>query len=141
MAAGIFAFFAALWIVVPAPCHFMWQVAVAASEWSLWLAALGLLGVGAGLLWRQRMRPGKAVWLAVVLGLYPGASAWRVAQTHDVVLSWRRYFLGAVSASRGPAPETVIYNRVGDQALALDIYQPEAPITTARPAIIVIHGR
>ena len=147
MSAGIFAFLAALWIVAPAPCHFLWKVAVAASEWSLWLAALGLLGAGAGLRWARRGQPGKAVWLAVALGLgavglglYPWASAWRVAQANDVVLSWRRYFLGLASAPRGPAPQTVIFSWVDGQALALDIYQPDTPDATARPAIIVIHG-
>ncbi len=39
MLCSVFAAFATVWIVVPAPAYQLWLEAVAASEWSLWLGA------------------------------------------------------------------------------------------------------
>ncbi len=140
------ALLAGLWIVVPAPARWLWLWAVAVGEWSLWLAALGLSGAALGL-WARRAEPRRTAHLAIVaglcavgLGLYPLASAWRVARANGVALSARRYFLGATPAPRGVAPQTVVFNQVDGQELRLDVYLPALGATSMRPAVIVVHG-
>ena len=142
-----------IWIAVPAPHHLVWQLAVGASEWGLWLAALALLGVLLGI--RSLRTPRSATsntpavasialgLCAVLLGLYPLASAWPVASAQGVSLSFGRYFLGALDNPSGPAPQTVTFHTVDGQNLQLDVFLPAATAAgTAplRPAVIVVHG-
>ncbi len=50
---SLIAFCAAIWIVVPAPAYNVWLFSVAASEWSLWLGVIALLGISGSLLVRN----------------------------------------------------------------------------------------
>lgn len=138
----------AIWIVIPAPAYQFFEVAVAASEWSLWVGLLGLVGAGAGLLalvsgGRSAAWPALALGLgAFALSLVPPVSARRVAREEMAALSLRQYFLGtprsqAVRVSRQILP----YASPGGYSLDLDIYQPtDTPGGGARPAIVVVHG-
>ena len=62
------AFFFTLWIVVPAPAYRLWQVAVGASEWSLWFGALGVLGATIAAVTLAAVGSRVWAWLALVMG-------------------------------------------------------------------------
>ena len=64
---GFCAFILTVWIVLPAPHHLVWQLAVGASEWGLWFAAMGLAGMALGIA-SQRLRRSTAAACAMVLG-------------------------------------------------------------------------
>lgn len=136
----------AVWIVLPAPHYRVWQLAVAASEWSLWLALAGLAGASLG--WRSFHAAGGKVSAAALvlgvcaagLGVYPLLSGWQAAQANGVTLSFQRYFLGDPAMEKQALPETVVFNRVDGQELRLDIFLPTTQAETRRPAVIVIHG-
>lgn len=142
-----FAMFANLWIVIPAPAYQLWLVAVAASEWSLWLGALGLLGAAFGfaaLLAGSRratvVLPLVLGIAAMMLGMVPPLQAWKVARANDVELSLRRYLFGAGEAHGKVEAQTITYATVDGQRLELDAYLPASEGTTRRAAIIVVHG-
>lgn len=146
---SVFAAFVTLWIVVPAPAYQLWLVAVAASEWSLWCGALGLLGAVFGFA-ALRLGSRRAVVLlplvlgiaALMLGLLPPLQAWRVARANDVELSLRRYLFGAGDAHSKVEAQTITYATIDGQRLELDAYLPSGAGdgTTRRAAIIVVHG-
>jgi len=136
-----------MWIVVPAPSFTLFQVAVGASEWSLWFGAAGLAGAGLSLLARAAGSR-RAAWvalspgvLAVGLSLIPPFAGWRVARENDIALSPGQYFFGSPdnrSASVERTTET--FATVEGQTLKLDVYLPGSKETTLRAAVIVVHG-
>ncbi|MGH9941677.1 MAG: alpha/beta hydrolase fold domain-containing protein [Pyrinomonadaceae bacterium] len=145
---GGVAFAFLIWIVVPAPHYRLFEVAVAAGEWSLYFGALGLAGAALGLLAVAR---GGGVhvpaWLAVGLGtmalalsLVPPLSARGVARDHSLKLSLREYIGSgdAESATQGLIERTISFAQHGDTRLDLDVYR--AGGGQHRPAIIVVHG-
>ena len=137
------AVFISVWIVLPAPHYRLWQLAVAASEWSLWLGVLGVLGAVLGI--AARSAGSRWVWavalvlgvIAAVIAAVPPWQASRVARANDVPLSLEQYVRGlnlpAIEA------QAVQFVTVDGQSLALDVYQAEAS-GAARPAVIVVHG-
>jgi acetyl esterase/lipase len=151
--AGVASSLASVWIVVPAPAYSLWLVAVAASEWGLYLAALGAFGivcalstraVSGGVLWLPSLIAGS---LAVVFGLYPLASAMVVARAHGVSLSLGRYTDGLVGRVTGSVSEdergpftTHTYATVEGRELRLDAYLPPAGVVQSGAAVIVVHG-
>ena len=75
---SLMAFSSAIWIVVPAPAGFIWLLAVAASEWSIWIAIFACPGIVLGLFRLIFRRAGKATAVALgmaatafVISLYP----------------------------------------------------------------------
>ena len=143
---GFCAFILTVWIVLPAPHHLVWQLAVGASEWGLWFAAMGLAGMALGIA-SQRLRRSTAAVCAMVLGAcaaglgaYPLVSALQVASTNEVPLSLARYLWGVLDKPKGAPPQTVIYHQVAGQALQLDVFLPAPGKQGARPAVIVVHG-
>jgi acetyl esterase/lipase len=138
----------AVWIVIPAPLYTLWLVAVAASEWSLWLGALGLAGACLSLLARAAGSSRRLARIALALGvvsvslsLVPPLTVWREARARNLPLSLRRYVFGADDDARaGRAPETFTYATVDSRALSLDAYLPSAEQAQPRPAVIVVHG-
>jgi acetyl esterase/lipase len=143
---SVCAFALSIWIAVPAPNHLIWQLAVGASEWGLWMALAGAFGAVLGL-WSLRKSPSKAAVTAIALGLcasalglYPSVSALKVAQAQGVPLSLNRYVTGVLNRPKGPAPQTVSYLQVDGQNLQLDIFSPPDVTSAARPAVIVVHG-
>lgn len=146
LCSGLAAFFT-VWIVVPAPSYKLFQVAVGASEWSLWFGALGLAGAGASL----RARAAGSRWLAraalslgvaaVALALIPPLDAWRVAREQKVELSLRQYFFGLPENSSASIERTSeTFAEVEGQTLKLDVYLSTHKEATGRPAIVVVHG-
>lgn len=147
LCSGLAALFT-VWIVVPAPSYKFFEVAVGASEWSLWFGALGLAGVGLSLLALaagSRWPAWAALSLgavAVALAMIPPLDAWRVARENKLELSLRQYLFGT------PENPTVIVERtsetfatVAGQALKLDVYSARAKAETRKlPAIVVVHG-
>jgi acetyl esterase/lipase len=134
-----------LWIVVPAPLYQLWLVAVGASEWSLWFGALGLTGAGfalvafaAGSRWPAVVAVTLGL-LAAVFALIPPFRSQPVARANTIRLSLGRYIFGSDRQSFG-SPETRSFAMVDGQSLNLDVYQPSPPASTARPALIVVHG-
>ncbi|MFN2453612.1 MAG: alpha/beta hydrolase fold domain-containing protein [Pyrinomonadaceae bacterium] len=138
--------FATVWIVVPAPATLVWLVAVAASEWSLWLGSLGLIGAGLSLLafaFGSRWMASVALVLGIlagVLALIPLIQAWRVARANGVQLSLPRYVFGSSEAAADIVPQTITYATVAGQTLKLDAWLPKDKATSSRPAVVVVHG-
>jgi len=143
------ALFLALWIVVPAPTALLWIVAVAATEYSLFVGALALLAIISGMA-AFRRGPSRAGGFAIVAGLIglllaqlPFLEAQIAAQQIGVSLSLSQY-LNLAPADRGdPAVtvQTLTYAITNGQTLQLDSYRSTvAPPPTAQPAIVVIHG-
>ncbi len=146
MLCSITAAFAAVWIVVPAPAYQLWLEAVAASEWSLWLGALGLIGAGLSVLAfaaGSRWMAGVALVLGIlagVLALSPLIQARRVAQANGVQLSLQRYVFGSSETASNIAPQTIAYAKTEGQTLKLDAWLPKDKTTSPRPAVVVVHG-
>ena len=146
LCSGLAAFFT-VWIVVPAPSYKLFQVAVGASEWSLWFGALGLLGAGLSLLalaagsrWPAWAALSVGV-AAVVLAMIPPLDAWRVARGNRIELSLRQYFFGLTENSPARverASET--FASVEGQTLKLDVYLSRTGQEKLSPAIVVVHG-
>lgn len=166
LACSALSLFGALWIVVPAPTRVLALVAVGASEWSLWLAIVGLAGSVFGL---TAARTGATVdWIswvspaAVVLGLatvglasLPYVQAWQVARAERTTLSPLRALIGSPDRFQGQV-QTVTYASTGGQDLQMDVYLPGdvpgvdgvgagvipvvPPSGQLRPAVIVAHG-
>jgi acetyl esterase/lipase len=138
-----FAVFATMWIVVPALTGWLWALSVGASEWSIWLGLLGLLG--AILSVAARSAGSRWVWgialvlgvIAVVLAAVPPLQAIGVARANEVPLSLTRYVRGLNLPTI--TPQEVVFATVNDQPLALDVYRSQAS-DEARPAVIVVHG-
>ncbi|MCA1556603.1 MAG: alpha/beta hydrolase [Acidobacteria bacterium] len=136
-----------IWIVMPALSYRLFQVAVGASEWSLWFGALGLAGAALGLL---ALAAGSRwpAWLAMSLGvaavglaMIPPLDAWRVARANKIELSLRHYLFG--SQADAPAKverATETYAIVEGQTLKLAVYFYPLKEELKRPAIIVVHG-
>lgn len=154
LVAGAASALASVWIVLPAPSYSLWLVAVAASEWSLYLAALGAFAVLCALSARAA-RGGRVLWLpsfiagglAVVFGLYPLASALVAARAQGVSLSLGQYTEGFVGRLTGGASEDVggaftthTFANVEGRELRLDAYLPPAGVTRSGAAVIVVHG-
>ncbi|HZG51212.1 MAG TPA: alpha/beta hydrolase [Pyrinomonadaceae bacterium] len=136
-----------IWIVVPAFAYALFQVAVGASEWSLWFGAAGLLGAGLSLPARAA-GSGRAARVAFVLGiaaaglsLIPPLDAWRVARANDLRLSLRQYLFGSPENHNARAERTTeTFATVAGQTLKLDAYLAPAKETRLRAAVIVVHG-
>jgi acetyl esterase/lipase len=138
----------AMWIVVPAPAYKLFQVAVGASEWSLWFGALGLAGASFGLLALASGARWPA-WVAVSLGvasvalaMYPPLDAWRVARENKIELSLREYLAGSNESALAPVERTTeTFATVEGQTLKLDVYLSRVKGETLQlPAVIVVHG-
>ncbi len=139
----------AMWIVVPAAHTFLWLVAVGASEWSLWLGAVGFAGALLGLisLTRKKSRKGIAACafglLTIALALYPPLAVYQLAKANEVGLSLGRYVFGASTPKT--TPQLFTFSTVNGQSLQLDFYPPASQVaatsvSSLRPAIIVVHG-
>lgn len=134
----------AIWIVIP--YYPLWTIALAASEWSLWLGILATTGMLLGAVaralgsgWALPATVGLGL-PALILALLPLAQALPVARQHGAELSLGRYLWGWRSPPTGSPPQTVTFATVDGQPLALDIYQPATPAPGPRPAIVVVHG-
>jgi acetyl esterase/lipase len=145
---GVLATLLTIWIVVPAPSFFVFQVAVGASEWSLWFGAVGLAGAGLSLL-AGAAGSGRAAWLALSLGvaavglsLIPPLESWRVARENRVELSPGQYLFGSQDDhNAGVERTTETFATVEGQTLKLDVYlAPVKETTFMRAAVVVVHG-
>ncbi|HEX8458821.1 MAG TPA: alpha/beta hydrolase [Pyrinomonadaceae bacterium] len=148
---GVAAALLTVWIVVPAPSFALFQVAVGASEWSLWFGAVGVLGACLSLLARGAGARRVGAWiaplslgvLAVGLALIPPFEAWRAARANDVGLSLGQYLFGARSGAASRVERrTETFAAVEGQTLKVDVYLPATEATTGgrRPAMVVVHG-
>lgn len=145
----IVAFLSAVWIVVPAPFYNVWLFSVAASEWSLWLGALALAGIGAAVLKRFFYGGGNLWFVIVVFGaialfisLDPFLSSLSAAKQVGASLSFRQYFLGAFDGKSAESNnfKTLTFARIGETALKLDVYQPTVENSNNGASVIVVHG-
>ncbi len=149
----------AVLIIVPAPTYYLWMVAVAASEWSVWLVLSGLVTFLCGATALSIDRRSKAARLSIAFSLVtlicaslPVVEAYRVAGREGVSLSWSRYLFGVRHVPFVVIDEQrdVEFARPDGQAILLDIYHPRSSdkrglavnltSTGLLPAIIVIHG-
>ncbi|CAA9339295.1 MAG: hypothetical protein AVDCRST_MAG93-6551, partial [uncultured Chloroflexia bacterium] len=139
-----------LWSVVPAPLYRLFMVSVGASEWSIWIGLLALVGLGlAG--WVIALGSTRLGSVSIILGLCaiilaakPPLQALRVASHEGVSLSLTRYLFGKQTPPESlQVMQNVVYAEVDGRELHLDVYRPKqgAPADTARlPAIVVVHG-
>ncbi len=138
----------ALLIILPAPDELLRFAGVAATELSLIITVVGLLGLGlAALARRVGLRSiarvaAAALTATLLLSLLPLVSGLRTAADQDVSLSLADYLPrpGAEVPS-----ETVTYRAAAGPAepLRLDIWRPEASPGARperRPAAVLVHG-
>jgi len=136
-----------IWIAIPALSYRLFQVAVGASEWSLWFGALGLAGavlsllaLAAGSRWPAWLGLSLGV-IAVGLAMIPPLDAWRVARANKIELSLRQYLFGSLDDAPASIERTTeTYAVVEGQTLKLDVYLSPLKEELQRPAIVVVHG-
>jgi acetyl esterase/lipase len=136
-----------IWIVVPALSFPLFEVAVGASEWSLWFGAVGMAGAVLGLSARFA-GSGRAAWVAFSLGvtavglsLIPPLDGWRVARENNIELSLGQYLFGSQDNEIGSVERTTeTFATVAGQTLKLDVYHLSSKEMKLRPAIVVVHG-
>ena len=147
LAASAIALLSAVWIVIPAPHPSVWLLAVAASEWSLWLAALALFAVVCAL--SARYFGGGKFWLAsliigiVALGIsvYPPLSVISVARENNLSLSLKRYFSRILTDKISTENfKTCTFAQVDGVDLQLDVYSPTVENANKGAGIVVVHG-
>jgi acetyl esterase/lipase len=142
------ALLAVIWIIFPAPAYNIWLFSVAASEWSLWLGALALIGITCSLfnrdgnLWLASLTIGI---VAFVISLYPLISVVSVAREQNVSLSLSRYFnglrmVGDSSKDNAKNFTTHAFAQIDGKDLQLDVYLPTANTANNGASLIVIHG-
>jgi len=145
---NLFALLAVIWIIVPAPAYNIWLFSVAASEWSLWLGALALIGIilclfnRGGNLWIASLIIGS---VALIISLYPLFSVVSMAREQNVSLSLGRYFDGLWkrnTSSNNDAKDftTYTFTQVGGKDLQLDVYLPTENTANNGASLIVVHG-
>lgn len=126
--------------LLPAPTYRLWQLAIVATEWGLWLAPLGLLLL---LGWRRSRTARVAALIGVVaaaLLLSPAVRAvpaWRAASGTGV-----RGFASALVGGGGGTdvePRRLRYGAPGGEPLVLDLYYPPS-LGRTPPLVLVIHG-
>lgn len=142
------ALLSAMWIVVPAPHSYVWLFAVAASEWSLWLAALALFGIFCAFVARY-FNGGGNVWIfsliagivTLAISIYPLLSVVSIARERNISLSFTRYF-GAVFPNQTTKEnfKTYTFANVDGQDLQLDVYAPTVENSNNGASVIVVHG-
>lgn len=146
----VLGFLLALLILLPTSNPTLWFFSVVASETSLLLAAFALVGlVLAGSIRLVRVRRiflvAAALSLAtLIISLVPAARALGGASEAGASVSFSEYFAG-LATNEGRSPETVVYNRVDQQELSLDAWEPsgrsnEQETTGGRPAVVLVHG-
>lgn len=142
------ALLAVIWIIVPAPAYRVWLFSVAASEWSLWLGALALIGIICSLFSREgNLRIASLIIgsIAFIISLYPFLSVVSAAREQNVSLSLRRYFSGLSNVnnfSEGGAKNFTTYTfvQVDGKDLKLDVYLPTENTANNGASLIVVHG-
>ncbi len=144
---SLIVFFAAIWIIIPAPAYNIWLFSVAASEWSLWLGAIALPAIflslcvpifGDGKLWIASLIVSFA---ALVISLYPLLSVLSLANEQNVSLSIGEYFSGLKSGEVSAGDFTThTFAIIDGKNLQFDVYAPKAENENNGAAIIVVHG-
>jgi len=147
-ASGAVAILSAIWIVVPAPHPAIWLFSVAASEWSLWIAALALFAVVCALTARYYDDGGK-VWIlsliigivALIISIYPLLSVVSTARESNVSLSLKRYFSRVFPNKVQPENfKTYTFAQIDGVDLQLNVYAPTTGNTNNGASVIVVHG-
>ena len=144
---SLLAFASAIWIVVPAPASAIWLFAVAASEWSLWIAivALGCIALcafyiisGTG----ERLSVISVIFstAALLISFYPFVSTYKIAKANGVNLSFARYFAGVTNPAKSVEPITHTFSKVNGIDLKLDAYLPTQTNANSGASVIVVHG-
>ncbi len=143
---SLIALLSAIWILVPAPADFIWLFAVAASEWSLWIAIWALTAIipcvymlasGGGKLNIATLTLGS---IAFMISLYPLISTLSVAKQYGVSISFTRYFAGLTSKASAPIPSTHAFATSDGNELEFDFYTPTQSNANNGASVIVVHG-
>ena len=139
----------AIWIVVSAPAYNLWLLAVAASEWSLWLGVIALIGIFCSLFART-IQPNGKLWIfslifggaAFIISLYPLVSVLNVARENNVSLSLTNYFAGLNGSTKKQTNDFTTYTfaQADGKDLQLDVYLPTENTTDNGASVIVVHG-
>lgn len=148
IASGAFALLSAMWIIVPAPHPYVWLFSVAASEWSLWLAALASFAIvcaltvryfdGGGKLWLASLIIGIA---ALIISIYPLASVIPIARERKISLSFGQYFSAAFTGKTQTEDfKTYTFAQINGKDLQLDVYLPTVENANNGASVVVVHG-
>ena len=145
-ATGAIALLSAIWIVIPAPHPYIWLFSVAASEWSLWIAALAFLTIVCAT--ASRYYDGKLWFISLLIGIiafvisiYPPLSVVSLAREKNVPLSLNRYFSAVFPNKIQPESfKTYTFAQINDTDLQLDVYAPTAETANTGASVIVVHG-
>lgn len=145
----LIALLSAIWIILPAPTYKLWLFSVAASEWSLYLGAISLIGVICALLVRAFYPSGK-LWIAslvmgiiaFVIALYPLVSVLGLADENNVSLSVKSYFSGLNVFAEKKSNNFTTYEFAQGNGIALqvDVYLPSENMITNGASVVVVHG-
>jgi acetyl esterase/lipase len=143
------ALLSAIWILIPAPAYHLWLFAVAASEWSLWLGAIALIGIVCSLL-NYTLYSNNKLWIAFLImncaaftiSLYPLFSILNLATENNVSLSLTNYFAGLNRLEKKNTNDfkTYTFAEAEGENLQLDIYLPTRHTSGSGASIIIIHG-
>lgn len=144
---SLLAFASAIWIVVPAPSAAIWLFAVAASEWSLWIAIIALGCIAPCTFYIISGNGGKlsvisAMFLTAALGIsfYPFVSTYKIARDNGINLSFSRYFAGVTNPAKSVESKTYTFSNIDGVDLKLDAYLPTQTNSNNGASVIVVHG-
>lgn len=143
-------FLLSLLILLPTSNPTLWFLSVVASEAGLVLTAfavIGLLLAASVRLVGARKASLVAATLSVatlIVSLVPVVWALGAASEAGASLSFSEYFAG-LATNEERSPETVVYNRVDDRELSLDVWSPQGSSgqrenSGGRPAVVLVHG-
>ncbi len=145
---SLIAFFAAIWIVVPALSYNIWLFSVAASEWSLWIGTIALIAIIISI-YTSIFGDGGKFWIisliisssAFLIAFYPFFSVLKLAKEENVSLSFTEYFSG-LKNEKSSAENFSTHNfaDVDGKKLQLDVYLPQVKNDNNGASVIVVHG-
>jgi acetyl esterase/lipase len=131
-------------VVLPAPTKAASYLAIFFDEKTPFIVGAVVLAAGLARLSNARAwivaQTMFGLAIVAVACVAPG-QALRVGVKNHVAIDFARYLQAPVDEGGGHPSQTVVYNTVAGQALALDVYRPTPPANAAAPApaIIVLH--
>lgn len=144
---SLIVFFAAIWIVIPAPAYNIWLFSVAASEWSLWLGAIALIAIILSI-YRIICGGGEILIaslifsiIALIISIYPFLSIWQLVNRENVSLSFGEYFSSLRSEdSFHDYISTHTFANAAGKNLQFSVYLPTIKNENNGASVVVIHG-
>ncbi len=136
----------AIWIVAPAPAYYIWMLAVATSEWSLWIGLAALISIFLAVIGRYCGGGKKNLYLntalggvALIISIYPLTTVIPVARQEGISLSMTRYLTGLTTVQK-PEKKEAVYANIAERSLVSTVYFPGSGTVNNGASVIVVHG-